>query len=86
MRVSIDHPTGRPNFTEVTFGDLVVWFSYKTPIGFMYPGEGRVVRENQWGPTTGRHLNEISTGQRVTSEAFEAKLNAYAERLSLSFT
>ncbi len=29
--LSIDHPTNRQNFTEVTIGEVVVWFSYKTP-------------------------------------------------------
>lgn len=71
---SISHPTGRPNFTEVTIEDVTVWFSYRTPVAFMAPGWGRVVRENEWGPTTGRHLNYIDDGYkalRVDGQSFQ---------------
>lgn len=80
MEISIDHPTGRPNFTEVTLGELTVWFSYRTPVGYMVPGEGRVVRENEWGPTTGRHLNEIDRGDkaaRLPGYVFRGRLDAH---------
>lgn len=73
---SIDHPTDRPNFSVVTIGDLTLWFSYRTCVGFMAPGRGRVVRENEWGPTTGGHLNYIDRkrGARVDSATFEREL------------
>lgn len=71
---TIDHPTGQSNFTEVTVGDVTVWFSYRSPVGFMSPGTGRVVRENDWGPTTGRHLNWITDGPRVPGETFNEML------------
>lgn len=89
MRVTIDHPTDRPNFTEVTFGDLTVWFSYRTPVGFMFPGEGRVVRENDWGPTTGKHLNEIDRGRkadRLPGDIFERRLDAITNTLGLELS
>ena len=44
-----------------TAGDLDVYFSYKTPVAFRAPGFGLVVRENEWGPTTGKHLNAIDS-------------------------
>ena len=50
------------------------WFSYKTLVAFWTLGEGRVVRENEWGPTTGKHLNAIDGGdkkERVSSHDFE---------------
>ena len=84
-QVSINHPTGRPNFTEVTIGGLTVYFSYRTPIAF-YGDEGLVIRENDWGPTTGRHLDYVSTTrERVSGTVFDAKLEEYAARFDLAF-
>lgn len=76
---SIDHPTDRPNFARVTIGDLTLWFSYETCVGFMAPGRGCVVRENRWGPTTGKHLDYIDDGPRrrqprVDGATFEREL------------
>jgi hypothetical protein len=58
----------------VDFGPLTVWFSYTTPVAFQVEGRARVVRENSWGPTTGKHLNAIDDGDRksrVSTEEFE---------------
>jgi hypothetical protein len=74
MKVSIDHPTDRPNFTEVTLGDTTIYFSYRTPIAF-YGANGLVIRENDWGPTTGKHLNYVSTtAKRVDGGSFDILL------------
>ena len=55
------------------------WFSYQTLVAFT-DGEGRrYVRQNEWGPTTGKHLNAIDGGNvntRLSADAFQAK---YAE-------
>ena len=67
------------NFTVVEVGDVRVWFSYTTPIAFRKVGQPLVVRENTWGPTTGKHLNRVDGGsgeakaRRVSSEEFAAK-------------
>lgn len=42
------------------------WFSYTTLVAFAKPGYGRVVRQNEWGPTTGKHLNAIDGGDKRT--------------------
>lgn len=76
MTVSIDHPTNRPNFTMVQVGSLSIWFSYRTPIAFQ-DGWGKiVVRENEWGPTTGKHLNYINPSGlgRVDGATFQTML------------
>lgn len=74
---TITHPTvGRspqPNYTHVTVGDLTLAFSYTTVVGFHYPGRGWTVRENDWGPTTGKHLNDLDGG---TADAKRARLDA----------
>jgi hypothetical protein len=69
------------NSLRVDVGSLTIWFSYKTPIAFQANGS-RIVRQNQWGPTTGKHLNWIDGGDRkgrISSEEFEAK---FAEALA----
>jgi hypothetical protein len=74
--LTISHPTNRPNFSEVTFGEVTVWFSYSTAVAVMSPTLGQIVRANEWGPTTGRHLSFIDGGSakakaaRVESETF----------------
>lgn len=62
------------NQASVTVGDVTVWFSYKTPIAFQIAGNARVVRQNDWSVTTGKHLNAIDGGDkasRVSGEEFE---------------
>ena len=44
------------------FAGIKMWFSYDTMIAFQADGEPQFVRENSWGPTTGRHLNAAQRG------------------------
>ena len=75
MNVSIEHPTNRPNFTRVQIGVLALWFSYETIIAFAHPSTGRVAAENEWGVTTGKHLNHISDkSTRVQKSELDAQL------------
>ena len=77
----------KPNLTKVDVGSFHVWFSYETPIAFNVDGQPRVVRENIWGPTTGKHLNCVDGGdkeakeRRVSSEDFNAAMNGLLEGL-----
>lgn len=87
MNISISHPTDRPNFSVVSIGDnLTVWFSYSTPIAFQ--GTGKIiVRQNEWGPTTGKHLSHIDSGRkenRVSGEVFKTQLKELLSSLSLT--
>ncbi len=68
-------------FVEV--GPLAVWYSYRTPVAFRVRGHERVIRENDWGPTTGKHLNWIDPDKsiRVSSEVFEQKWSEQVEPL-----
>lgn len=63
-----------PNHYEVFgIGTFDLYFSYCTLIAFRHHDK-LFVRENQWGPTTGKHLNAIDGGRkqaRLTTEAFE---------------
>lgn len=55
------------------------YFSYRTCVAFRAGGR-LIVRENVWGPTTGKHLNWIDGGDRdakldrISGERFEAML------------
>ena len=74
----------KPNFTEIILGEyLTVYFSYKTIIAFEVNNE-LTISENEWGPTTGKHLNYINTDKtkRVPHEnvekLFYEKVNIFA--------
>ena len=49
-----------------------MWFSYKTLVAFHTLETGTVCRENDWGPTTGRHLNYVQPdkARRVDATTF----------------
>lgn len=54
-----------------------LFFSYETLVGFRTEGK-TVVIQNQWGSTTGKHLNHIDGGNkaaRFTPEKFANELN-----------
>ena len=62
-----------PNTVGVTVDGVDIYFSYQTPIAIRHGGK-LVVRENNWGPTTGKHLNSIDGGkkdERVSGECFK---------------
>ena len=47
------------NFHAMYHQGSVVWFSYETCIGFKREYGCAIVRENQWGKTTKKHINHI---------------------------
>jgi len=61
------------NAVMVEMDNVTLWFSYSTLVAFHVEGQRRVVHENQWGPTTGKHLNAIDGGTK------EAKANRVKE-------
>lgn len=74
--------TKQHNTIRVDMGPVTVWFSYTTPVAFQAGyGTEIVVRENEWGPTTGKHLAWIDGGDReakkarVSGEEFERRLS-----------
>lgn len=48
----------------VDVGNLTLYFSYKTVVAFSDGYNKTVVSENNWGPTTGKHLNAIDDGNK----------------------
>lgn len=74
MGVSIKHPTGQANFSCVSINGLTLWFSYETVIAFQTTGN-RVVSENVWSQTTGKHLNHLCDKRdRVPRAEFNQRL------------
>lgn len=83
MRLSVEHPTDRPNFCIVRLPSVQVAFSYETPIAFAAGGEWKV-RQNHWSATTGKHLNYLDNGEkkdRLDDEAWWAEFNAVTSRV-----
>lgn len=62
--IRLTNPTGRKTPAHiVTIGQKEYFFSYQTCIAFRGPDQnGNIVGlriANSWGPTTGRHFNEL---------------------------
>ena len=62
------------------------WFSYQTMVAFkVFDGTGDFyIRENAWGPTTGKHLNWIDRdkAKRINTVLFEeAFTNRFPEEV-----
>jgi hypothetical protein len=66
------------NRVNVTIGIVTLYFSYSTLIAFQVLGSKPVVRVNEWGPTTGKHMHEVDGGDkktRVDAEYFQQLFN-----------
>lgn len=78
-----------PNYATVTVGPLTLEYSYSTVIAFRSPETGRVIRSNDWGPTTGKHLNALDGGsaeakkRRIPGDEFERQLEAVVSRIKI---
>ena len=72
---------------RVDVGPLRLWFSYSTCVAFHLDGQLRRVRENSWGPTTGKHINAIDGGNkrdRLDGETFQRELDAALASVGLA--
>lgn len=58
------HRSMNGNLTDVTVGTVTYWFSYETCVAFQDGSGPRVVSENVWSSTTGKHLNYIDGHRR----------------------
>ena len=64
----------KTNFNLFEVFGVTVWFSYLTPVAFRVGSNTVVVHQNDWGPTTGKHLNSIDGGHksaRVSADEFK---------------
>lgn len=85
--MQIAHEQTRPNFYQVTINDVIFYFSYQTLIAFRTEGKTHI-RQNEWGTTTGKHLNYIDDDKsiRLSSYDFEAKLNEFSINIIHGFS
>jgi hypothetical protein len=73
--MNIPHVEVRKNNTlRVYLKECTIEYSYQEPIAFKFTRMPWVVHKNQWGTTTGRHINAIEADKRkhVSREAFKA--------------
>ena len=70
----------------VTVGGLEIFFSYKTPVAFRTIAAGLVCSENEWGSTTGKHLNWIQRDKklRVSRTEFETRFRLTLDKRGLT--
>lgn len=70
--------------TEVRLGNVVIWFSYETPVAYSVPGvRGVTVSDKGWSQTTRRHIGSIPGRRQPISHAeFEAGLAALMAKLT----
>lgn len=65
---------------KVEMCGIEVWFSYQTPVAFSTATTGLVCHQNDWGRTTGKHLNWIADKeQRVSDAEFERLWKEHVE-------
>lgn len=86
MRAQLNNPTGRrTEARELRLGDVTLYFSYDTCIAVRSP-RGVFRRHNSWGPTTGRHINEmhVRSFPECEEEEFKDKLRAAVMQLGLN--
>jgi hypothetical protein len=71
---------------EVRVGSMTLCFSYNTVVAFSDGFGGLKVSQNNWGPTTGKHLNWIDGGDkssRLPREEFNRQLDEALKRHDL---
>ena len=67
---------------KVTSQHIELWYSYETIVAYRDMQDGLVVIQNQWGATTGKHLNWINDDKsgRLPHNKFVEKLYAALAR------
>lgn len=72
------------NSIAIEMGDRRVYYSYDTPVAFRgYNSKGEYfncVHQNDWGTTTGKHLNWIDGGNkksRLNDNEFQKQLQEF---------
>ncbi len=64
---------------KLVLENITLYYSYEIIVAYYDFTDGKVVSVNQWGTTTGKHLNWIDNGDkknRKPAEVFDAMLKA----------
>ena len=64
MKIGFYNENTAKNAPYVEVNGVTFYFSYETVVAVSY-GLGLKVIKNYWGPTTGKHLNWISTDHSI---------------------
>lgn len=67
----LEHPTNLSNFAKLYVKDKIIYFSYSNPIAIRFLGGHMYVAENEWGLTTGKHINyakKEADGRYITTQ------------------
>lgn len=67
---------------QIKFSTFTLYYSYQTIVAYRDEQDGLVCTENDWGVTTGKHLNWIQPNhkKRVSSDEFDFKLQEMLKR------
>lgn len=70
------------NSLKVSFEKFDLYYSYQTIVAYCDAQDGFIICENQWGVTTGKHLNWINPDHkaRLPYDEFQKKLQAMLAR------
>ena len=78
-----DSATSQNNAKLVTVDHVKFYFSYETLIAVEPLNSALIIRQNDWGPTTGKHLNAVDGGskeakaKRLSSDDFMVAIKQY---------
>lgn len=75
----VDYTKRKTSAVALDWGNVTLFYSYQTPVALWRSGFGLVVRENDWGPTTAKHMREARTycggsWETVSGAAFDQLL------------
>lgn len=70
------------NAHNISIGQLIIYFSYQSPVGFYHPETGALCLDNFMGRVTARHLNRINpeTDDRMGIDQFGRNLEKYLKK------
>jgi len=70
----------QPNLSKITIGEIDLFFSYEILVA-IWTTKKLYCSENQWGVTTGKHLNHIEPDKkkRISADEFNELVKALEE-------
>lgn len=60
-----------PQALSLGFGNVTLYFSYRTVIGLNSPLTGSVCCQNEWGPTTEKHMKAAGFSDKNARKPYD---------------
>ena len=76
-----DSASAKNNAKMIKLNGMTFYFSYETLVA-VHTGKELKVVQNQWGPTTGKHLNKIDGGDK-THRLEKHKFDEFVQTISM---